>query len=346
MSTGLFYHPIFLEHDTGWGHPERAQRLVAILDEIEKRKDLNNIETVSADKASTKDIQLNHSDSYIKLIQNTSEIKGIKHLDPDTAVCSKSYESALHACGAVLNAAKSVYEGIYRNAFALVRPPGHHALFSQAMGFCIFNNIAIAAKYLKNVMGLRKVVIIDWDAHHGNGTQDSFYNDPDVLYISLHQFPFYPGTGSANEIGTGIAKGFNVNIPMFAYSGENTYLLAIERIISPIVYQFSPEFILISAGYDGHYKDPLTQLLLTSNTFFRLSKAAIEMANEVCSGRIIFSLEGGYHLNGLSQSVIETLRAMVGHNDPVPYPSEELKERNSSREIEQIIEIQKRYWKL
>ena len=346
MTSGLFYHPIFLEHDTGWGHPERAQRLVAILDEIDKREDLKKLEIISPDKASVRDIELNHSKNYIELIQSTSRIKGIKHLDPDTAVCSKSYESALYACGAVLQAVKFVYEGDLKNAFALIRPPGHHALSSRAMGFCLFNNIAIAAKYLKKEMRLGRVAIIDWDAHHGNGTQDSFYDDPDIIYISLHQFPYYPGTGSANEIGIGNGKGFNVNVPMPAYSGDTAYMLAFEKIISPVIYQFSPKFILVSAGYDGYYKDPLTQLLLTTDTFFKLSKSIVKMADDVCKGRVVFTLEGGYHLNGLSQGVVETLRAMVGMDSPVPYPSEKFEERDYRKVVEKVIEIQKTNWKL
>jgi len=346
MPSGLFYHPIFLKHDTGWGHPERAQRLVATLDEINRREELKEVKIVTPNKASTEDIKLNHNKSYIELIQNTSKMKGIKHLDPDTVVCSKSYESALYACGATLQAVKSVYDGTYKNAFALVRPPGHHALSSRAMGFCLFNNIAIAAMYLKEKIGLEKIAIVDYDAHHGNGTQDSFYNSPEVLYISTHQFPYYPGTGSANEVGTGIGRGFNVNIPMNAYSGESAYLLALEKVISPIIYQFSPEFILVSAGYDGYYKDPLTQLLLTGDTFFKLSKAIVQIADDICSSRVTFTLEGGYHLNGLSQGVVETLRAMVGLINPVPYPSETLNERDSGEEIKEVINIQKAYWKL
>jgi acetoin utilization deacetylase AcuC-like enzyme len=255
-----------------------------------------------------------HDSQYISYIREFAE-KGGGQLDPDTLMSADSYEVARYAAGGVIKATDVVMAGELDSVFALVRPPGHHATARQAMGFCLFNNIAIGAKYALHKYGLERIAIIDFDVHHGNGTQEAFYNDPGVLYISTHEYPHYPGTGSIDEIGNGTAKGTTVNIPLPAGCGDNEYQKVFEQIVAPVVRRFSPQLIMVSAGYDAHWADGLAMMQVTITGFARITEIINEMAGEMCGGRLVLSLEGGYNLTALSSSVRATFEVLLGNKD-------------------------------
>jgi acetoin utilization deacetylase AcuC-like enzyme len=235
----------------------------------------------------------------------------VHNLDPDTVISDNSFDSALFATGAVLKGVDLVFNKEIDNAFCLVRPPGHHAREGQAMGFCIFNNIAIGARYLQTKYKLNRIIIIDWDAHHGNGTEEIFYEDRTIFYISLHQYPHYPGTGAKEDIGRGQGEGYNLNIPMKAGSGDNEYIRAFQDIIIPRLKSYKPEFILISAGFDGHRDDPLSGLNLTETGYYEMTKLVKEIARLYSENRIVSVLEGGYNLLSLSNSVYSHLLSLI-----------------------------------
>jgi len=308
--TGLVYHTDYLSHDTGF-HPEKRERLISIMDYLKEHNLIDKLAQIEPDLASRKWIEEIHSPGYIDQAKSAC-LSGKAILDyGDTVICPKSFNAALRAAGGALAAADWVMEKKVDNAFAAVRPPGHHAEKAQAMGFCIFNNIAIAARYLQKKYGLGKIFILDWDVHHGNGTQHSFEEDPTVFYCSLHQYPHYPGTGSSQETGRGKGKGFTLNIPMSAGSEEQDYIIAFNEEIVPAANQFSPDFILISAGFDAHQEDPLAGIRLSDDTYYQMSKMMKDVAISACSGRIISFLEGGYNLQALSRSVGAHLRAFM-----------------------------------
>jgi acetoin utilization deacetylase AcuC-like enzyme len=251
--------------------------------------------------ASTDELLLCHGADYVTMVERT---KSLEHadFDPDTHTSTDTWETATLAVGGVLTAVDAVFDGEAQNAFAVVRPPGHHALPERAMGFCFFNNVAIAAAYLVRVRGLQRVLILDWDVHHGNGTQEIFYESPQVLYMSTHQFPFYPGTGRLDEIGAGAGTGFTVNVPLPAMFGDNEYLRVFDDLLMPIARQFNPEFILISSGFDCHYRDPLGGMRVTEGGFVAMTHRLKRLAAECCSGKIVAALEGGYDLRALADS--------------------------------------------
>jgi acetoin utilization deacetylase AcuC-like enzyme len=235
-------------------------------------------------------------------------------LDPDTHVGVRSYDAALKSTGAVLEGLERIFSGDIDNAFCLVRPPGHHATADRGMGFCLFNNNAVAARFAIKEFGVSRVFILDWDAHHGNGLQDIFYDEGKVLYVSLHQYPHYPGTGSSGEVGTGAGKGFNVNFPLPARSGEDVYLAAFDQVILPLARQYKPELVLISAGYDGHFSDLLCSMLLRANSYAEMATRLKGMAEEFCEGRMLAALEGGYNLAGIAVSIANTIAVMAGED--------------------------------
>jgi acetoin utilization deacetylase AcuC-like enzyme len=230
--------------------------------------------------------------------------------DPDTHTSPESYQTALLAAGGVLTAVEAVMDGAADNAFAIVRPPGHHALPARAMGFCLFNNVAIAARYLIRRRGLKRVLVVDWDVHHGNGIQDIFYDSPEVLYFSTHQFPFYPGTGGLDEIGVGAGTGYTVNVPMPATFGDDEYLRVFDDVLAPVARQYRPEFILISSGFDAHFRDPLGGMQVTEAGFAALAQRVKRLAAECCGGRMAAALEGGYDLQALADSGRSVLEEM------------------------------------
>ena len=308
--TGLVYHPDYLKHETGIGHPENPSRLSFLMDHLEKKKYLPEMERMDPHNPSLEWVEKIHPREYIQMIEEFSR-HAPSHLDADTVITSETYRVALLAAGGVLAGVDGVLEGKVKNAFCAVRPPGHHAEPNRGMGFCVFNNVAVGARYVQERYGLKKVLIVDWDAHHGNGTQKAFYSDPSVYYFSIHQYPFYPGTGRESEKGQGEGVGYTLNIPMFAGSGDLEYIEVFESILYPAALKFVPDFIFISAGFDGHKDDPLTNLNLTEKGFKRMTQVVKRLAEETCQGKIVSVLEGGYNLKALASSVEAHLRVLM-----------------------------------
>jgi len=301
--TGFVYDDIYLEHKTTPDHPERPQRLVAIVDGLKQSGLYPKLLKLTPSPAPLEWIEMLHSPEYIKRAQNSC-LNGTRYLDSlDTPISPKSYEAALMAVGGVFSAIDAVMQKKVTNAFCAVRPPGHHAVEDAAMGFCIFNNIAIGARYIQKQYGLSKILIVDWDVHHGNGTQAAFYNDPNVLYFSTHQYPFYPGTGGAAEKGAGKGLNYNINVPLPAGSTDADYIEAFKEILEPAALNFSPDFILISAGFDAHENDLLGGMKVTTKGFAELTRIVKQIAEKCCQGRLVSLLEGGYHLQVLADSV-------------------------------------------
>jgi len=308
--TGIVYSDVYLNHETG-DHPESPRRLTAIMDGLESRKILDDLVQVEPIRARTEEIELVHSPSYNKWVEEMVN-RGERFLDAgDTVVSAGSYEAALLAAGGVIAAVDAVMAGNISNCFCAVRPPGHHALYDRAMGFCLFNNVAIGARYLQKSYGIKRVLIVDWDVHHGNGTQDTFYRDPFVFYFSTHQYPHYPGSGSAGETGAGEGEGLTLNIPMDSGAGDDEYLRVFNEKLVPAMGEFQPEFVFVSAGFDGHMSDPLSSINLTGEGFGRLTAVVKGIADKYASSRLISVLEGGYDLDGLSDSVAEHILGLL-----------------------------------
>ena len=307
--TGFAYHPDYLNHNTGPGHPERPDRLRASLAALQESDVWEQLHPIDPTPASVAQLCYAHNPTYPEHIQQHCEQE--IPLTYDTTVGYESFDIALLSTGGVLRVANAVATGIVKNAFAMVRPPGHHATPGQSMGFCLFNNIAIAARYLQREHGIGKVAIVDWDVHHGNGTQDIFYEDETVFFFSIHQSPLYPGTGSSYERGSGKARGTTLNVPMPAGSGDSEYISVFTDVLIPTLRDFSPEVILISAGFDAHYLDPLAGTELTGDGFSTLTDLMLEFAGETASGRVVSALEGGYSLEGVSESVVAHVERLV-----------------------------------
>ena len=299
--TGYFYNPLFLQHKTE-PHPENPGRLEAIDHKIRSADFFSSLEIIEPRKATIEEIAFNHDPAYISDLDKSCQA-GIQQLDADTSISRASYDAALLAAGAGLTAIDKILDGELDNAFCAVRPPGHHAEKNHSMGFCLFNNVAVAAHYARNTKDLNRVLIFDWDVHHGNGTQNSFYQDSTVFYSSTHQYPFYPGTGDEDETGSGDGLGTTLNFPMRAYAGDKTYLDVVENRLIPAIFNFKPELIIISAGFDAHTNDPLANIQLSTNCFGQMTALIKQAANEVCQGRLLSMLEGGYDYEALSNSV-------------------------------------------
>lgn len=340
-STGLVYHHDFLKHDTGAYHPERAARLTAIIERLESSGLSERLVRISPEPAALEQIEYVHERSYIESVRGVCE-RGGGMLDPDTPVSAASYEVALLAAGGVIKAVEEVLNGNLKSVFAAVRPPGHHAERSRGMGFCIFNNVAIAAEHLKR-RGLRRILIVDWDVHHGNGTQNAFYEDASVLYFSTHQYPYYPGTGWLDEVGSGDGRGFTVNVPLPAGCGDPDYIYVFKEVLAPIAAEFRPEFVLISAGFDPHASDPLAGMWLSSRTFGVLTEVIKGAVGG--GGRIVVSLEGGYSLNALAESVQYVLEALRDEFEGGGVPEAEARAAVRNR-VAEIKRIQREYWGL
>ena len=302
QKTGFAYHPDYLNHNTGPGHPERPDRLRASLAALHQNDVSDQLYLIEPTPASVDQLCYAHNPAYPEHIRLHCEQE--IPLAYDTPVGFESFDIALLSTGGVLRAADAVMTGEVRNAFAMVRPPGHHATPGQSMGFCLFNNIAVTARYLQREQGVGKVAIVDWDVHHGNGTQDIFYEDESVFFFSIHQSPLYPGTGSSRERGSGKAYGTTLNVPMPAGSGDDEYIKVFTDILVPALRDFSPEVLLISAGFDAHYLDPLSGTELTADGFATLTDLMLAFADETASGRVVSALEGGYSLEGVSESVV------------------------------------------
>ena len=313
--TGYVYDDRYLEHDPGAFHVERPDRLRAIHRRLQETSLLQQLVLIEPVAAPLEWITTLHDPGYIERFRRACE-KGHPILDTgDCGICPESYEIALLAVGGVLNAADAIMYGTVNNAFCAIRPPGHHAERNRAMGFCFFNNIALGARYLQKHHGLKKIAIVDWDVHHGNGTQHMFESDPTVLYISLHQDPYtlYPGTGKSSEIGRGAGEGTTLNLPMAPGSTDDDYLQAVEHRVLPALRAFAPEFLLISAGFDAHADDPLANIQLTERGYHGMGSQLAAFAKEACQGRLLTVLEGGYNLSVLAACVADQIRILLSN---------------------------------
>jgi len=307
--TGIVKDERYLRHDAGFGHPESPQRLEATHAILEAPDMVGKFVEIEPRYAAHEEIALIHSLSYINLVASTAG-KPFVSLDPDTATTPESYDVAKLAVGGLCNAIDSVVSGEVENAFALVRPPGHHAGVSNAAGFCIFNNVAIGAMHAIVKHKKEKILIVDWDLHHGNGTQAQFYEEPRVLYFSTHQYPYYPGTGAIEEIGRGKGLGYNINVPLRPGTDNAQYVKIFREIIYPLSMKFKPDLVLISAGFDPYYKDPLGGMKVTPDGFACMTRILLDIADKCCGGKVAVTLEGGYHLTGLAESIKSVLIEM------------------------------------
>jgi acetoin utilization deacetylase AcuC-like enzyme len=313
--TGLLFDELYLRHLAGdTGHPERPERLNAVLAGLDKAGLLKDLGRVPARPATDDELALAHDRAYIELVKRElANVTGVRQLSTgDTDVTAGSLIAARAAAGGVLNAADAVASGRMKNAFCAVRPPGHHATRNRGMGFCIFNNVAIAAKYLQKVHNIRRILIVDFDYHHGNGTQDIFYDDDTVFYFSTHHYGAYPGTGSAAETGTGKGVGTTLNVPLPPGAGDAQILAAFEQQLVPAARRFKPDFILVSAGFDGMRNDLLGQFDITPEGYAAITRVIVRLADELCRGRIVSVLEGGYRLDGLAESVAAHVKVLQG----------------------------------
>jgi len=299
--TGFAYSQKMLLHDTGPLHPESPMRLEAILRALDRAQ--LDLEILDVEPATREDLLRVHTAEHVATIERTCANNWI-YPDPDTPMVRASWTAALLAAGGAITACKAVLDGQIDNAFCAVRPPGHHAEADRAMGFCLFNNVAIAARWLQNVAGVPRVAILDWDVHHGNGTQNTFYDDTTVYYASLHQSPHFPMTGNPEERG---GDGTNLNVPMSPGCGPDEWLGAIQELVEPEFERFRPDFLLISSGFDGHRADPLGAQMLESDTYGEMTRRMCPLAQ----GRIVSVLEGGYHLPALGESIVEHVRALL-----------------------------------
>jgi acetoin utilization deacetylase AcuC-like enzyme len=309
--TGIIQDDLFLQHDAGPFHPERKERLISIHEGLRTYSLASQLLRLKPRLATEGELQLIHSPAHIRRIQQTFG-KDATQLDPDTVASSRSYEVARYAAGGLLQLIDALFDGEIETGFGFVRPPGHHAEPDRAMGFCLFSNIAIGAAYALERYKLSRVMVIDFDVHHGNGTQKAFYQRKDVLFVSTHQFPLYPGTGDFPEIGEGEGRGCTVNFPLPRGGDDALYNGLFDQIIQPIGRSYRPDLILVSAGYDAYVDDPLAGMELTPEGFAGISQSIVALAREVCGGKVIFVLEGGYHLKGLQKSVLRSLDVLTG----------------------------------
>jgi acetoin utilization deacetylase AcuC-like enzyme len=311
LRTGIVCDYRYLRHGEGFYHPESPRRLEAVYAMLERPDMDGKFVSIPARYATPEEIGLVHSHSYIGLIASTAG-KGNFSLDPDTQTTPESYDTAKLAVGGVFNAIDGVMTGEVDNAFALVRPPGHHASEHQAAGFCLFNNVAIGARYALSKYGLKRILIVDWDLHHGDGTQGIFYGDKKVLYFSTHQYPGYPGSGVLSENGQGEGLGYTINVPLKARSDDSLHVKAFRSILQPVALKFKPELILLSAGFDSHFQDPLGEMRVTAKGYVCMTRILMDIAAACCQGRLVAVLEGGYHIEGLTESIKAMLGEMRG----------------------------------
>jgi acetoin utilization deacetylase AcuC-like enzyme len=348
LTTGLVHHPDYVKHDLGIDHPERPERIsrtIQYLNNIGLIDD-PNIQLFRPEPATIEDLRLVHTTQYIERIMFLSEHGGILTLD--TPAPPKTYEIARLSAGGAILAGRIVVEGKVRNSFALIRPPGHHAGRDFGGGFCYFNNIAVMVEHLRVRFGMKRFMIIDWDVHHGNGTQEIFYSDPTVLYFSTHQMPLYPGTGNMDEIGEGEGKGYNVNLPLPAGTSGEVYKEIVTELIDPLADEFKPEIIAVSAGQDAYFTDPIANLQFTINTYSHITKMLMEIADRHCNGRLTLALEGGYSLEALPRIIVAILATQAKLPSDIAelgYPPEQKRSREVEERISQVKATLSEYWK-
>lgn len=314
MTTALVYNEVNLRH-TLEGHPEHAGRLRSTMDLLARTGLLDALRVMPGRQVAMEDLERVHSPVMIERLRRTADAERMTWLDADTYANPHSFTAALTAAGGVVELTAALLRGEIRNGMSLGRPPGHHATPSQAMGFCLLNHVAIAVRWALAQTGVRKAAIVDFDVHHGNGTQDIFYQDPAVLFLSLHQSPHYPMTGYAGETGLGPGRGTTRNAPLPPGTGDSGYAEVVERIFRPLLREFEPELMMVSAGYDGHWMDPLSDMNLTLGGYADLVRSLMEISEEVCGGRLVLVLEGGYHLDVLAHGVHNSLRVLSDTGD-------------------------------
>lgn len=320
--TGFFLHPASPLHDTGWRHPEHQGRLRALASTV--GQDLltlhGSVEQMQAEEASWEDLLRVHTERQVQEVRDAcgaaEQAEEIVSIDSDTKVSSASWEAAVGSAGAAIAAARAVVEGTIRNAFVATRPPGHHATPDQAMGFCLFNNIAVTARWLQAQGHAERVLILDWDVHHGNGTHDAFYDDPSVFFVSLHQWPHYPGTGPAHQTGAGDGVGYTLNVPLAAGTPAVEHRAHFERAVADALSRFQPDFVLVSAGFDAMAGDPLGDMRLEPSDLYAMTRFTIEVAAAGCDGRVVTLLEGGYDPKRLGEGAVAVIRALAGLDVP------------------------------
>ena len=317
MSVGFTYNPNHVGHGVE-GHPERPERLEAAVALVRSSGLLERLLQIEPRDATDEELSWLHAPAYLESLRRTCQ-EGGGWFDPDTYCLPGSCDAARSAAGACLAATDAVLSGEVHSAFAAVRPPGHHARPAQAMGFCLLNNVALAAQHARKRHGLERIAIVDIDVHHGNGTQDAFYEDAGVLYVSTHQYPFYPGTGPARETGGGAGGGTNVNIPLPAGCGDREYALTFDQVVEPVVRRFRPQMLIVSCGFDAHYADPLAGMALSVDGYGALAGRLAGLAEELCAGRLLFVLEGGYDLDAVSWGVRRVLEVLLALR-PTPDP--------------------------
>jgi acetoin utilization deacetylase AcuC-like enzyme len=337
LQTGIVIDSRYQNHYTGRNHPERPARIGALLNLIETYQ-RPGLKRFDPRLATPEEITLIHDSSHVDQVAATARQDRFA-FDADTPVSSHSYETALLATGGLLTILEAIMTRDIDNGFALVRPPGHHAERNRAMGFCLFNSAAIGAQYLRTKFGLKRILVMDWDLHHGNGTQHSFYDDPGVLYVSTHQYPYYPGTGAAEDVGRGQGEGYTVNLPIPAGWGDVEYLELFQTVVDPICRQFEPEFVLISAGFDAHARDPLGGMVVTEEGFELMARILLRLARDHAQGRCAAILEGGYDLEGLQRSTTRVLDELSGAALDAPLPAVEPRGL-----LPRVWEVQKKFW--
>lgn len=311
MATAIVHHPIYEKHDTGFGHPETPLRYRAVMDALQNDAELwGSLREITPAKAAQGIVQATHTPQHFRRVEQAFA-SGLDRLDADTVISMRSFDAAMAAAGGAIAAVDAVMAGDVQNAFVAVRPPGHHATAERAMGFCLFNNVAVAARYAQNkYKEIDRVAIIDWDVHHGNGTQGIFYSDATVHFFSMHQYPWYPGTGSRGETGQGKGLGYTLNVPVKAFTKAADQVRAFEAAIEEIASKIRPDMIFISAGFDAHLTDPLGQLQLEDPDYEAMTRVMMQWADDVCGGRIVSCLEGGYNLGTLGETVKNHVRVL------------------------------------
>ncbi len=345
---GIVYHPDYLLHSNDQ-HPERKERLEHINNALEETGMLKNVERIVPVPADVEDICLVHDYDYIQSIEEAC-LSGRRFLDMDTYIVPESYRVALLSAGGALTGLRTIFakdDHLSGKVFVFNRPPGHHAERNRAMGFCIFNNVAVAAKVARRDFGLEKIAIVDWDVHHGNGTQHTFEDDPEVLFISTHQSPAYPGTGRVDEVGQGRGEGFSINVPLPVGCGDMEYAMVFDQVVLPVLDQYKPELLIISAGQDAYHRDPLAGMSLTEQGYYNMARVLSSAGQRWSNKRILLCLEGGYHLQGQAGIVVQVLNALGNWNLPLAEKAPDLEPgRHAQRRLEEVLQVQKTYWNL
>ena len=342
--TGIVRDERYLMHETGVGHPERPERLAAVYRLLDQTFAGDEFAWISAEKAAPEDVMAFHSRAYVERVAATENSNSM--LSPDTPVCKDSFQTALLAVGGLFQAIFAVVSGSLRNALALVRPPGHHAEKNRAMGYCLFNNVALGALVARHRLGLHRILIVDWDVHHGNGTQHAFETDASVLFFSVHQFPHFPWSGAFTEVGRGGGEGYTVNAPLPGKYGDGEYAAIFQKILRPMALEFKPELILVSAGFDTHAKDSMGGMRISPRGFSGMTRILMEIADNVCNGRLVLSLEGGYDPHALAESVHAVLLELAGFR--VTEVNELLRaadKRKLAYVVQRVSNVHRAYWR-